>query len=103
MEIGNTSEIDAAIRNAQPLSLLARQRPEFADVERIWETELAPELGVRETLRKQTIARAKSRTVLGVLVAVPVIIAMMVLLGGPGFFFPPAKQKFKYATSPSMA
>tara|TARA_R110002051_G_scaffold11744_3_gene42417 strand:- start:2684 stop:3841 length:1158 start_codon:yes stop_codon:yes gene_type:complete len=88
MEIGNTSEIDAAIRNAQPLSLLARERPEFADVERIWETELAPELGVRETLRKQTIARAKSRTVLGVLVAVPVIIAMMVLLGGPGFFFP---------------
>jgi hypothetical protein len=62
MEIGNTRDIDTAIRNAWPLSLMAGQRPEFADVERIWETELAPELGAREAIRKQTISRAKSRT-----------------------------------------
>jgi hypothetical protein len=79
---------DAAIRAARPLSLLARQRPEFADAERIWETELAPELTAREAVRKQTISRAKSRTVLGVLAALPVVIAMMFLSGGAGFFFP---------------
>lgn len=88
MAIGSRTDIDAAIRNARPLSLLALQRPEFTDVERIWETELAPELGVREALRKQTISRAKSRTFLGVLAALPVVIGMMALSGGLGFLFP---------------
>jgi hypothetical protein len=88
MEIGNTRDIDTAIRTAWPLSLLASERPEFADVERIWETELAPELGVREAIRKQTISRAKSRTFLGLLVAVPGALFIMVLSGGAGFFFP---------------
>jgi hypothetical protein len=88
MEIGNTRDIDTAIRNAWPLSLMAGQRPEFADVERIWETELAPELGAREAIRKQTISRAKSRTLMGVLAALPVVIVMLFLSGGFGFFFP---------------
>ena len=88
MAIGNSSNIDNAIRMAQPLSLLASERPEFADVERIWENELAPELGVREAIRKQTISRAKSRTFLGLLVAVPGALFIMVLSGGAGFFFP---------------
>ena len=88
MEIGNSSHIDNAIRRARPLSLLASQRPEFADAERIWETELAPELGAREAVRKQTISRAKSRTFLGLLVAVPLALFIMVLSGGAGFFFP---------------
>ena len=88
MEIGNTRDIDAAIRNARPLSLLASQRPEFADVERIWETELAPELGAREVIRRQTISRAKSRTLLGGLAALPVVIVMLFLSGGFGIFFP---------------
>lgn len=88
MAIGNSSNIDNAIRMARPLSLLASERPEFADVERIWETELAPELGVREAIRKQTISRAKSRTFLGLLVAVPGALFIMVLSGGAGFFFP---------------
>ena len=52
MKIGNNRDIDAAIRSARPLSLLALQRPEFADAERIWETELAPELSAREAKRK---------------------------------------------------
>ena len=82
MAIGNSSNIDNAIRTARPLSLLAGERPEFADVERIWETELAPELGVREAIRKQTISRAKSRTFLGLLVAVPGALFIMVLSGG---------------------
>ena len=88
MDIGNSSHIDNAIRRARPLSLLASQRPEFADAERIWETELAPELGAREAVRKQTISRAKSRTFLGLLVAVPLALFIMVLSGGAGFFFP---------------
>ena len=88
MEIGNSSHIDNAIRRARPLSLLASQRPEFADAERIWETELAPELGAREAVRKQTISRAKSRTFLGLLVAVPLALFIMVLSGGAGFLFP---------------
>lgn len=88
MEIGNTKDIDTAIRKAQPLSQLARQRLEFAEVERIWETELAPELGVRETVRKKTISRAKSRTIAGVLAALPVVIAILILSGGFGVFFP---------------
>lgn len=88
MDIGNSSHIDNAIRRARPLSLLASQRPEFADAERIWETELAPELGAREAVRKQTISRAKSRTFLGLLVAVPLALFIMVLSGGAGFLFP---------------
>ena len=87
MAIGK-DDISAAIHNARPLSELAHMRPEFADVMRIWDTELAPELDAREALRKQTIARAKSRTIVGVLVALPVVIVMMFLSGGAGFFFP---------------
>ena len=87
MAIGK-DDISTSIHNARPLSQLAHMRPEFADVVRIWETELAPELDTREALRKQTIARAKSRTIVGVLVALPVVIVMMFLSGGAGFFFP---------------
>jgi hypothetical protein len=87
MAIGK-DDISTAIHNARPLSELAHMRPEFADVVRIWETELAPELDTREALRKQTIAGAKSRTIVGVLVALPVVIVMMFLSGGAGFFFP---------------
>ena len=86
--IGETSSIDTAILNARPLSELAVLRPEFRDAVRIWETELAPELGAREATRKQTIERAKSRTLLGAFIAVVTFVCLMILTGGAGVMFP---------------
>jgi len=83
-----SSSIKDIIRNARPLEELSTLRPEFADVVRIWQNELAPELGVRESVRMQTVSRAKTRTGIAIaLVALPTI-AIMILSGGPDFIFP---------------
>jgi hypothetical protein len=84
----NTSNIDQTIRRARPLSELTGLRPEFADAVRIWEEDLAPELGVRETIRKTTIARAKARTFLGGFIAVVTLICLVIVTRGAGFLFP---------------
>lgn len=82
------SSIKDIIRNARPLEELSTQRPEFSDVVRIWEHELAPELGVRESVRRQTVSRAKTRTAIGAAVVAVPAIALLIVTGGPGFFFP---------------
>lgn len=83
----NTSP-DDALRRALPLSQMAGRRPEFADAVRIWETELAPELGAREERRKQVIARAQRRTALGAVIALITVSALLFLLRGGDFLFP---------------
>lgn len=83
-----TSNIDQTIRQARPLSELTGQRSEFADIVRIWEDELAPELGARETVRLQAISGAKSRTVLGVFIAAVTLICLIIVTRGAGFLFP---------------
>ena len=70
MEIGNTRDIDAAIRNARPLSLLARQRRGIRGRRAGSGKRNSRRSSARgRALRRQTIARAKSRTVLGGLAA----------------------------------
>ena len=64
MALRNTN-LNDVIRRARPLEELRHQRPEFADVVRIWDEELAPELAVRETARKTAVRRAITRTVWG--------------------------------------
>jgi len=83
----NTSP-DDALRRALPLSQMAARRPEFADAVRIWETELAPELGAREERRKQVITRAQRRTALGAVIALIAVSALLYLLRGGDFLFP---------------
>ncbi|MEZ5998251.1 MAG: DUF3137 domain-containing protein [Hyphomonas sp.] len=72
------SEIAARIDRAVPLAELASRRPEFAEVERIWDRGLGPKLQEREAARKQTVSRAIQRTVIGVIAAI-VLLSCFVL------------------------
>lgn len=86
---GKTSKPHKAIQSPRPLAQVAAQRPELSDIEMIWDKELAPELAAREAIRKRTVSRAISRTVLGVAVAIIPVLVLLILSFGPlGFLFP---------------
>ena len=87
MALRNTN-LNDVIRRARPLEELRHQRPEFADVVRIWDEELAPELAVRETARKTAVRRAITRTVWGGALAAILVAFLMAIAGGWGPMFP---------------
>ena len=70
----------SSLKDAPSLEELAGQRPEFADVRRVWDGDLAPKLRAREAGRRQVVTRAIRKTVTGAIIA-GVLILMTFVLG----------------------
>ena len=78
-----------ALATDADLNHLSQMRPELADVERVWRDSLQPKLSEREAHRKAIVDTARSKTILGIAIALGAYLVLLVLTRGAfGAMFP---------------